>query len=97
MSKSIPSSGKKPEEGRPAAAPGIVQGPTDTAYSLRALARVTGLGEHGLRQLRALGLPMPYVGRERWVLGSDFVELVKRLRDRPRRGSDCDTDSKGGS
>jgi hypothetical protein len=35
---------------------------------------------------------MPYVGRERWVLGQDFLDLVKRLRDRGGRASDCDED-----
>ncbi len=63
---------------RPPAA-GIVR--NDAAYSLRALSRETGLREHGLRQLRAAGLPMVTLGRERWVLGSDFIELLRRLRD----------------
>ena len=61
---------------------GIVRGATDTAYSLQALSRMTGLQEHGLRQLRALGLPMTTIGRERWILGEDFVRLVRRLRDK---------------
>jgi len=77
-------------------APGIIRGSTDTAYSLRALGRLTGLGEHGLRQLRALGLPMTAVGRERWILGEDFVSLVKRLRDRGGRQSDnCSDNGEG--
>ena len=81
----------KPSRHSPA--PGIIRGSTDTAYSLRALGRLTGLGEHGLRQLRALGLPMTPIGRERWILGEDFVALVRQLRDRGGRQSDNDSDS----
>jgi hypothetical protein len=88
---------KTPATSRRAPAPGIVRGSSDTAYSLRALSRVTGLAEHGLRQLRALGLPMTYVGRERWVLGSDFIALVKRLRDKGGRASNTTNDDGEGS
>ena len=66
---------------------GIIR--ADTAYSLRAFGRATGLKEHGLRQLRALGLAMPLIGRERWILGADFLDLVRRLQDRGGRQSDC--------
>lgn len=78
------------ERPRRSPAPGVIR--TDAAYSLRALARLTGLKEHGLRQLRLLGLPVAQVGRERWVLGEDFVALVRRLRDRGNRASDWQTD-----
>lgn len=70
-------------------AAGIIQGSTDVAYSLRALSRLTGLQEHGLRQLRLAGLPMTTIGRERWVLGEDFIALVRRLRDRGGACSVC--------
>lgn len=73
---------------------GVIRGATDTAYSLQALGRETGLKEHGLRQLRALGLPMPLLGRQRWVLGEDFVDLIRRLRDQGGRRSDSQTDGK---
>jgi hypothetical protein len=73
-------------------APGIIR--ADAAYSLRAFGRATGLREHGLRQLRALGLPMPQVGRERWVLGGDFLALLAGLRD--RNGRQSDIQSEGG-
>ena len=76
--------------------PGIVCGASDTAYSLRALGRLTGLKEHGLRQLRALGLRMTQVGRERWVLGEDFVNLIRTLRDRNGRQTEKTTDDKEG-
>jgi hypothetical protein len=75
-------------------AAGIIRGATDTAYSLQALGRETGLREHGLRQLRALGLPMPLLGRQRWILGEDFVALIRRLRDQNGRQSDSETDGK---
>jgi hypothetical protein len=77
-------------------AAGIIRGSTDTAYSLRALSRLTGLQEHGLRQLRLLGLPMTQVGRERWVLGEDFIALVRKLRDRGGRQSVCPEDRGAG-
>jgi hypothetical protein len=73
--------------------PGIVCGASDTAYSLRALGRITGLKEHGLRQLRAAGLRMTQVGREPWILGEDFISLVRRLRD--RNGRQTDSQSEG--
>lgn len=96
MRKDTPKAGKNPEtRARRPVPPGIVR--VDTAYSLRALARMTGLGEHGLRQLRALGLPMTTVGRERWVLGSDFLALVRRLRDKGGRASDTTTENGEGS
>jgi hypothetical protein len=73
-------------------APGTIRG--DVAYSLRAFGRATGLREHGLRQLRAAGLPMILLGRERWILGSDFLALVRRLRDRNGRQSDIQSEGK---
>jgi hypothetical protein len=81
----------RPKPGRRPVAPGIVR--NDTAYSLRAFGRLTGLREHGLRQLRALGLPMIQVGRERWVLGADFLALLGRLRDRGGRQSVCGSET----
>ena len=84
---------KRPATNSPRRRPsprGIVRG--DVVYSLRAFSRVTGLREHGLRQLRALGLPMVQVGRERWILGADFLALVRRLRDKRGQPSDCQTD-----
>ena len=83
----------RPDSAKPARrpAPGVVRG--DTAYSLRALGRLTGLKEHGLRQLRAAGLPLTTLGREKWVLGEDFLGLIRKLRDRSERArSDSQTD-----
>ena len=77
-------------------APGIVCGATDTAYSLKALGRITGLREHGQRQLRALGLRMTLVGRERWVLGEDFIGLIRKLREQADRKTDKQNEGREG-
>lgn len=81
----------KPDKPAPS---GVIRGASDTAYSLRALGRESGMKEHGLRQLRALGLPMTQLGRERWVLGEDFVNLIRSLRDQNGRQSDSQSENK---
>ncbi len=85
----------KPLPRKPTKSPtGVIR--RGVAYSLRRFSRVTGYREHGLRQLRSLGLRMPYVGRERWILGDDFLDLLKHLEDRGGRNSDTSTEVEGG-
>jgi hypothetical protein len=35
---------------------------------------------------------MTTVGRERWILGADYLDLLRRLRDRAERRTDSQTD-----
>jgi hypothetical protein len=54
----------------------------DRVYTLRAFCRRLGWREHALRQARAAGLRLVVFGREKLVLGSDFLAFVQGLADR---------------
>ena len=60
-------------------AAGIVR--TTRPIACAALSRETGTARTRLAAVARAGLPMVTLGRERWVLGSDFIELLRRLRD----------------
>ena len=58
--------------------PGTEPVQSDHAYSLEEFRRRTGLGRNGLRAAKRNGLAVRRCGRNRYVLGSDWHDFLRR-------------------
>ena len=67
-------------DSRPPAA-GVIRG--DVVYRKAALQRELGWKEHALRQAKAAGLPFIFVGREKYILGSERVGVFRAAEKTP--------------
>ena len=71
-----------PSATRPPADPTLGEIAADRVYTLKAFCRRLGWKEHAVRQARVAGLRMICWGREKLILGSDFLVFVQGLADR---------------
>lgn len=62
----------------------------DEALPLEVFAKVVGLGRHGMRSLRRLGLPVRRVAGRGYVLGADFLDLLATLGDAATQPEDSE-------
>jgi hypothetical protein len=47
-----------------------------TAYPLETFIRKTGLGRKAIARLRRDGMPVRVAGRQRFIIGADFIEAL---------------------
>lgn len=45
-------------------------------YPIKLFRRLAGLGPHAMRQARAKGLKVRYVGKNAYIKGQDFIDYV---------------------